>query len=170
MRDLVIVLRLVHIISGVFWVGAALVMTFFLFPALAGAGPAAGPVIAGLQRRGLLTALPVSAGLTLVSGMWLFQIASGGAPAAFARSAVGGTLGLAGVLAVAAFVLGMVVSRPAAMRAGRLSQRLATAAAEERDTLQRQIQDLQRRALVANRIVAALLIATVAGMATARYL
>lgn len=170
MQDLVIVLRLVHILSGVFWVGSALLMTFFVFPAMAAAGPAAGPVAAGLQRRGLMTALPVTAGLTLASGLWLFQIAGSGNPGAFMRSAPGVTFGAAGVAAILAFAIGMLVSRPAMMTSARLGQSLATAPADQHETLQQRIRALQRRGALGNRIVAALLLLAVAGMAVARYL
>ena len=37
----ILVLRLVHVLGGMFWVGSGLFSTFFLLPALAGAGPAA---------------------------------------------------------------------------------------------------------------------------------
>lgn len=58
MNGELIVLRLVRILCGIFWVGSGLFSSLFLAPALAGSGEAMGPVMAGLQRRGLFTALP----------------------------------------------------------------------------------------------------------------
>lgn len=171
MERLIIGLRLVHVIAGVFWVGTTLFFAFFLAPVLGSAGPAAGPVMGGLQRRGMMTALPVSAVLTLASGMWLYQLVSGGSIAAFMRSPVGATFAGAGALALVAFVLGMAVARPSAMAAVRLSQELASASDDaERATLQGRILGLQRRNAIVTRVVSIMLVAAVAGMAVARYM
>ena len=68
-----VVLRLVHILGGIFWLGSGLFTTFFLIPALGRAGPAAaGPVMGALQQRRLFTVLPVVALLTILSGVRLF--------------------------------------------------------------------------------------------------
>src|SRR5688500_5509174 len=65
-----IVLRLIHIVGGVFWVGSALFTAFFLMPTLMQAGPsAAGPVMGGLQQRKLMVWLPVVAVLVMLSGL-----------------------------------------------------------------------------------------------------
>ena len=42
--------RLVHIVSGVFWVGGILFMVRFLFPTALALGLAAGPVMNHLNR------------------------------------------------------------------------------------------------------------------------
>ena len=90
----ILVLRLVHILGGIFWVGSGLFTTFFLVPALASSGPSAGPVMTALQRRHLFTALPVSALLTILSGLRLMWIGSAGfAPAYFASASGGGGAG-----------------------------------------------------------------------------
>ena len=170
MSTLIIGLRLVHILAGIFWVGTTLFLAFFLAPALGSAGPAAGPVMGGLQRRGMMTALPVSALLTMASGAWLYQLVSGGSIAAFMRSAPGATLAGAGTLALLAFALGMAVARPAAMAAARLSQELPAVSDEaERARRQEQLRALQHRNAVVSRVVAVMLIASAAGMAVARY-
>ena len=56
MHAAVIALRLIHILSAIFWVGTLLFTTFYLFPATAKAGPAAGPVMGNLRDRGFLLA------------------------------------------------------------------------------------------------------------------
>jgi uncharacterized membrane protein len=168
---LIIALRLVHILAGIFWVGTTLFLAFFLAPALGSAGPAGGAVMGGLQRRGMMTALPVAALLTLASGTWLYQLVSGGSIAAFMRSPTGAALAGAGTLALLTFVLGMALARPTAMAAARLSQELSAVTDEaERARRQEQLRALQRRNAVVSRVVALLLIAAAAGMAVARYL
>lgn len=56
-----IVLRLVHVLGGIFWVGSGLFMVFFLVPAMGTVGPTAGQVMGGLQQRRLITVVPVIA-------------------------------------------------------------------------------------------------------------
>jgi len=48
---MILVLRFLHIVAGVFWVGGSLFATRFIMPSLKAAGPAAGPVLAELGKR-----------------------------------------------------------------------------------------------------------------------
>lgn len=164
-----LVLRLVHVLSGLVWVGAMVFMSAFLMPALQHAGPAAGAVMAGLQQRRLMTFMPVVASLTLLSGFRLYWIMSDGFSAAYARSPTGLTFGVAGLLALAAFVLGLAVIRPAMARAGMLGQRLASASEAERVAIQQEMQHLRARGASLSLVAAALVVLAAAGMAVARY-
>ena len=93
MDPLVIVLRFVHVVFGALWVGMVAFVTFFLMPALQAAGPEGGKVMAAVNRRGFMTALPILAIGALISGFWLYYIVGAGDPAAFGRSPRGMTLG-----------------------------------------------------------------------------
>ena len=167
----IILLRLIHVLSGIFWVGTVLFNTFYLFPVLAAAGPAAAPVMAGLQRRRLMTALPIAALLTIASGAALFWLVSGGSVAAFSHSRTGATLAGSALLAIAGFLIGMFVTRPAALEAGRLGRELASlSAGPNREALQRRMAALQRRSATGSSIMTVLLLGAAAGMAVARYL
>src|SRR5881397_2328433 len=94
-----IVLRLVHVVSGALWLGMMAFTTYFLAPALGDVGPEGGKVMAALQRRRLMTVMPLLALTTLISGMWLFARFSGGS-AAVLRTAVGLAYGLGGAAAL----------------------------------------------------------------------
>ena len=72
MDPLVIVLRLIHVVAGALWVGMVTFVTYYLQPALQEAGPEGGKVMAALQRRGIMTVMPILAVATLVSGLWLY--------------------------------------------------------------------------------------------------
>ena len=65
-----LVLRVVHVLGGVFWVGAMMYNAFFLMPALSQAGPAAGPVMAGMQQRKLFMWLPIVAVATMLAAAY----------------------------------------------------------------------------------------------------
>ena len=45
----IIVLRLLHILGGVFWVGAITYATFFVMPSIAEAGPGGGAAVPHVQ-------------------------------------------------------------------------------------------------------------------------
>ena len=165
-----IVLRLVHVLGGVFWAGSAIFSWLFLAPALAGVGPAAGQVMGALQRRGLFTALPVVALLTIGSGLRLMWIGSGGFAAAYFASGPGLTLALAGAAAIVAFLLSLLVTRPASVRAAALGGAIAAATDDaERARLAARLDATRRTATVAGVAGGVLLTLAVVGMGVARY-
>ena len=164
-----LLLRVVHIVGGIFWVGSALFTFFFLMPTLMKAGPvAAGPVMAGMQQRKLMVWLPVVAILVILSGARLMMIASGGDSHWFVHR-TGHAYSVSAGLAVLAFLIGMFVNRPAMVKAGKLSQS-AVSDAPTRAAIQEEVKRLQRRSYVATLIVTILLIAASIGMSIARYL
>lgn len=165
-----LLLRLVHIVGGIFWVGSTLLTTFFLFPALATVGPAAGEVFAAVQRRKLSAYLLAAALLTVLSGLRLLWITSGGLSSAYFDTPPGMGFATAGTTAIVAFLLGILVSRPAAMRAAQLGAGMASAPPERRAALAAEAAVLRRRSAVTGTVVAALLVLAAAGMSVARYL
>jgi hypothetical protein len=168
---LVIVLRFVHVVAGAIWVGMVVFTTFFLMPAIQEVGPDGGKVMAAVQRRGLMTVMPILALGALISGIWLYLRAAAGMHAEFARSPVGMAFGLGGLAAIAAWVLGVAVLRPSMLKAMALGQSLGpSASAEERQSVMAEAQRLRARAAAASRATAYLLLFSVAAMAVARYL
>jgi len=168
---LVLVLRFVHVVFGALWVGMVAFGTFFLLPAIQEAGPDGGKVMAAVQRRGLLTVMPLLALGALISGVWLYIRAAAGMHAEFARSPVGMAFGLGGLASIVAYAIGIAVMRPSMMKAMALGQSLsATTSAEKRQSVMAETQRLRSRAAAAGRATAYLLLFAVATMAVARYL
>jgi uncharacterized membrane protein len=166
-----LVLRLVHILGGMIWVGTGIFTSFFLMPTLAQAGPAAGQVIAGLQRRRLFTFLPIVAVLTILSGVRLMQITSAGFSPAWFASAPGRTYAWSGVAAIVGFLIGIFIGRPAAMRAAKLAQTMSTATDEaSRASIAVTLERHRRVASIGSLLSIALVVLAAAGMAVARYL
>ncbi|HWL38826.1 MAG TPA: hypothetical protein VNO75_01215 [Gemmatimonadaceae bacterium] len=166
-----LVLRLIHILGGIFWLGSGLFTMFFLMPALGRAGPAAaGPLMGGLQQSRLFTVLPVVAVLTILSGLRLFQIVSGGFSPAYVWSPMGQTFLWSGIAAIVAFLLSLVVARPVMLRAGQLAAGIAKLPQEERADAAKELERLQRRGKIASIVATTLLIGAGAGMAVARYI
>jgi uncharacterized membrane protein len=171
MSSELVVLRIVHVLGGIFWVGSGLFTTVFLAPALGQLGPAgAGPVMGALQQRRLFTILPVVAVLTILSGVRLLQIASGGFSPVYFDSRTGQTFLWSGVAAVIAFLLSLLVARPAMVRMGQLSASMATMPEAERGARSAEIGRLRRRSGLASIAATVLLIGAAVGMAVARYL
>jgi uncharacterized membrane protein len=167
----ILVLRVVHIVGGIFWVGSAMFTGLFLLPALAKAGPAAGQVMIGLQQRRLYTVLPTVALLTMVSGLRLMWITSLGFSRAYFASPVGHTYAVSGMAAIISFIIGMLVARPAAVRVASLGQQLAaTTDTAARDSLSAEMERMRRRATVGSTIALVLLILAATGMSVGRYL
>jgi hypothetical protein len=170
-RALFLGLRLLHIGFGAFWVGAMVMMAWFVIPSARSAGPAGGAVLQrmmGVHR--LPTWLSVASGTTLLSGLvmyWRLSRAGGGS---WARTPMGVGLSVGAAAAIAAMVVGFSMSLPAGRRIGELGARMQSAGGPPDAALVAQMQALQQRAHTAARIIAGLLLLAAAAMATARYL
>lgn len=166
---LLLIARLLHVVLGVFWAGTLIFNAVFLLPAIRDAGPDGAKVAAGLMRRRFFDILPAVAGLTVLSGFWLYWRASGGLASGYLRSPPGLTYGLGGIAAVLALLLGVGVMRPAMLRAAALTQGAVSLAPAERETQLAAAQALRMRAGAAGRVVAGLLLAAAGAMALGRY-
>jgi uncharacterized membrane protein len=166
MDPLLIVLRIVHVVGGVFWAGGMLFVTHFFEPAVRDSGPDGAKVMQALQKRRYTDVMPVVAAFTLVSGFWLYFRTFGVGPGASGPAL---WLGTGGLLALAAFVVGMTLVRPSAARVGALGVELAQAPPERKDALAAEVARLRGRMRLGGRIVAGLLGITILCMAVGRY-
>jgi hypothetical protein len=167
--DLVI-LRLVHIGVGIFWVGAVFTQFFFLLPAANAIGPAAAPFQYQLVRgRRFATAVLASAVITIGAGIWLLWITSGGLDPdlLFGSSRIGFTLG--GIVAILAFAVGSAYVYPRTMRIAGILDGPMTEARPPTPDEGAALRVLGGEVLRAGWAVVAGLILSVAAMATARY-
>lgn len=145
---LTVALRLVHVGGGAIWVGMMVFNVFFLGPAFAEAGPAGGAVAAALQKRRVMTITPIIALLTVASGIWLMIRVYGGRP--------GMALNLGAAATIVAFLMGIIVMRPAMMRAMTTTDPAEAAR-------------LRARGAVLGKVVTWLLLFALGAMAVARY-
>jgi uncharacterized membrane protein len=166
----ILVLRLLHVLGGMAWVGFATYNTFFLIPAFGEAGPAAAPVFASLQKRRLFIILPALAAVTILSGVRLLMITSNGFDAAFFGTRMGLALAGGGLMALLGFIVGMFITRPAMEKAGALSAKRASASADEQRTLDAQIARSRAVGATSSLWATVLMLVSAAAMAVARYL
>jgi uncharacterized membrane protein len=160
---LIVLARAAHVIGGVAWAGSAIVMTFAIAPVLSRhAGDGAGKWLGMVAQRAGITS-GIGALLTVVSGIYMFAVLHAHDDSAGAR-----VLGAGALAALLSFALGAFVSRPAGMKLAKLQQAAqpdATPTAEHKEL----VASLRTRAMVSSRITLALLILSVAAMATFRY-
>jgi uncharacterized membrane protein len=165
-----IVLRLVHILSAILWVGSGLFTSFFLVPVLTASPAVMGQVVAGLTRRRLFLVLQIAAALTILTGLRLLAIDSAGFDGSYFATGTGRTFAISGLLAIIAAVLSFGVSRPAVVRAGAIAASIAASSdAAEKARLTSEADRLRRRATVASTASVSLGILAAAGMSIARY-
>lgn len=165
-----LVLRLLHVVLGAFWIGAGLVSTLFLIPALSNDGRLMGEVMARLERRGYFTALAIVGLVTILTGFRLLWIVSDGLGADYFARATGQVYAAGAVAAVVGFLLAMFVSRPAAARTAQLMPQRASAASDaERARIDEDLTRLRRRGSRASAIAVALIAIATVTMAVARY-
>lgn len=167
---LTLILRFAHVFFGALWVGMMAFQVFFLMPALGEAGPDAGKVMAALAKRRIPVIMPIIALIVLISGIWLFQRMSGGNMGALMATPMGQAFAWGGAAALIAFVVGIVVMRPAMMRSMQLAESLPSVPPEQRATHSAEIQRLRSRGVVLGKVVTFLLLFALAAMAVARYL
>ena len=164
-----IVVRLIHILGGIFWVGAMIFVMRFLMPAMVEAGPDGGKVMAGIMRRGYTQAMMVAGILVILSGLYLYWRVSAGFDRHYLESRPGHTYAFGGIFAIIAFTIGVSITRPAMMKATALTQSASGATGAEKDTLLAQAQALRIRGAKAGKIVMWLLILSTITMAIGRY-
>ena len=166
---LLILLRIVHVVAGVFWAGTILFIVHFLEPAVREAGPDGARVMQALQKRRYLDVLPATAALTLLSGFGLFWRIFGRLHPGPGASGAELTLGLGGFVALFAFVVGITVLRPSSLRIGALVAERAQASPDRREALEQEMARFRLRARRAGRWIAALLGIAIVCMAVGRY-
>src|SRR2546426_12269347 len=98
-----ILLRVIHIVSGVFWAGAAFFLVGCLQPVVAASRPEGGRLMQRLtSQKRFQMAMPVAAGVTILSGLALYGRGSAGVQIAWITSGTGLVLALSSVAAILA--------------------------------------------------------------------
>ena len=167
---LMILLRVIHVLTGILWVGAAVFVARFLVPAVRGAGPAAGPVMQQLIQRGLPAYMPTLAIFTVLSGFGLYWRDSGGFRLhEWLGSGTGRTFGLGGIIGLVVLIYGAVIVSPAAKRMGALGARMREAGGAPAPELAAEMQRTQAQLGRGSAIAASLLVIAALCMAVARY-
>lgn len=166
-----VVLRLLHVVCGVYWAGTIMFFATLLEPTIREAGPSGGQIMQGLMRRHFLNIIPIMAVLTVLSGIDLMRRVSAGFEAAWFSSSVGMTFSIGGLAAIVGLAIGVGIMRPAAVRMMKLGKEVAANPdGQPNDSQMAESARLRRRSQLALRAVASLLTVAVVSMAVARYM
>jgi hypothetical protein len=166
-----IILRVLHIAAGVFWVGAAALFFFFVEPTVKELGPTGGAFMGHLaQKKKMPVAILASAGLTILAGILLYLRSSGGFDLDWITSSTGLTFTIGGLAGIAAFLIGLTVVKPSVDKLGALGAEIQAAGGQPSETQAAQLLAVDSRLKSVGRLNMALLTLAVLAMATARYL
>ena len=163
----VAILRLIHIICSVFWVGGDLVYFGFIEPVARKLGPESAKFMEFLMvRQKLPVAISWTSRLTVISGALLFLRDSDMFRSGWVTSSVGIGFEIGAALGIAAMVLGEFVLGPTARRMGSIG---ATIQGEPNLEQTAELNRLGTRMTKAGLFEIIFSVAALAFMATARY-
>ena len=165
MNILIVVLRLIHIIGGVFWVGTALIMAFFITPSIQVTAEAGQRFLGHLITKTPLGPIHgLSAILTVLAGVSLYWIDSQGFTSDWMTSASGLGFGIGGIFGFFGVITSIVHALNLRSLAG-ATQSQGKPTPEQMD----KIQATQKRLGVIGRVDSIVLLLALSFMATARY-
>jgi uncharacterized membrane protein len=166
MTYLIWLLRIIHIVAGVFWVGGTLFMTFFVGPTIGATGEAGQKFVGHLMNNlKLSNRMSTAAGLTILAGFILYGL-DARAGAGWLRSSFAMGLGIGAAFAIIGLIFGIMI--------GRTTKAMADLGAQMQGkpspTQLTQMQSIQKQQATYSRISAISLILATIFMAVARYL
>lgn len=165
-----ITLRLIHILSGVFWIGSAFVMAAFIEPTIRATAPESQKVMGHLSgpRRFPLW-ISVAAVLATLSGVILYWGDSEGfRSVGWMSSATGVTFTIGGISGLAAFVIGFVMAKPAGDGIAALARQIQAGGKPPTPEQLGVMAALQNQLALSGRLTSILLIIALIAMAVAQ--
>lgn len=166
----VILLRIIHILAGVFWAGGAFALVGFVSPAAAQAGPAGGQF---MQRLVLGTrwvlAVSAAAGLAVLSGLLLYWRASGGLRPEWLSTGTGIAFTIGGLAGVTAMFIGVRVGGSSRQLA-ELGKQIGSAGGPPSPEDAARLAALGARLQSLGTVTVTLLVIAVLAMSSARYI
>ena len=166
MQFILIVLRLIHIAAGAFWVGSALMLALIILPEMRKAGPGSER---SLPMSQISQAMGISSMLTTAAGLLLYWLVSGFCWVWISSPlGIGFTLGsLAGI---AAFLFGMFSTGPTSGKIAALAAQMQAAGGPPQPEQLAEMGRLQAKLASSSKWSTILATTALALMAMARYL
>jgi uncharacterized membrane protein len=169
MNILILVLRVIHIFSGVFWVGFAFFNIGFLQPTVKATGAEGQKTMQYLtQKTRLLSTVYATATLTMLSGLTMYWILSG-FRLSFIGSGYGLVLTIGSIAGVIAWIYAVVVIRGIFNRMGAIGQQIQAQGGPPNPEQATQLQALVARLGKVGQVALVFLVIALLGMATAQY-
>lgn len=166
-----LLLRFVHVVGAILWVGGGAYAAFFLVPALFATPHLIPQVMEGLQRRKTFVILPTIGLLVVLTGVRLLWIDSAGFNESFLSTGPGRTFSVGGTAGILAFLVQVVIQRPAGLKLGKVAAALAgSPTPEERQRLSAEADRLRKRNSWSVQAAVGLGLLAATAMSIARYM
>lgn len=167
---LLIGLRLVHVVAGILWGGAAVYYLFFVKPSVKAIGPVGPQFMQNLmERRKLPIFMMATSLLTVLAGGILFWFSSSGFTPAWMASGPGIGFTIGAIAALVAFFVGGLGVGPTSAELGVLGGQIAASGNGPTPEQVSTLQKLEKRLGLAERVDFIMLAIAMLTMATARY-
>ena len=167
-----VVFRILHIVGGVMWTGSVFLFVFFIRPSAAAIAPAGAPFMAELLgRRRLIPWLLSFASVTILAGAYLYWKGwdAAGGLGGWLDSEFGLTLTIGAIAAIAAFLVGLVGTRPTVARMLAIGAAVAASGGPPTPEQAAELAAIQQRLGVYGKTSLSLVGVAVLTMAIARY-
>ena len=166
-----LILRLIHIFTGVFWAGSAMYLAIFVMPAARALGPDGGKFMGQLVRtKNLPMWMNIIGILNILSGLRLIMILYKNSNGEWFSTRYGIGIFIGTVAAIAAFIIGFMVIRFAANKMNSITSAIAAAGVPPTPEQAQQLGMLRAKIGKGTVVVAWHLAAAVIFMSIARYL
>ncbi len=137
-----LVLKIIHVVAGVLWVGSAVVIAAFLMPSARALGPQAAPFMSHLmQKQKLSQYMMMVSGLNALSGLIMYWRVSSGFSMMSLHwpGGIGLIVGMVSGLII--LIWGHAVQAPTAKKLGQLTAQLSGAPSPEQQQAIQMLQD-----------------------------
>jgi uncharacterized membrane protein len=167
---LILLLRIIHIVAGVCWVGGAVVHTLFIEPSAKATAPDSRKFIQYLMgRRKYGAFMGITSLLTVLAGGLLYWRSSAGFQWAWIQSGPGLMFTVGAVIGLAVYLWGTLLIAPRAARLGALGAQLEAAGGPPTPDQAAELRRLDKEMSFIGRVDFVLLAIALFAMATARY-
>jgi uncharacterized membrane protein len=171
MVTLLLILRLLHILAGVFWAGASFLMTWFIEPAVRASGDDGRRFMQRLAASGRFgRAMATASGGSVLAGLWLMWILGDTLGTEFFETGRGLALSLGMLLGIAAFVVGMVMQNRSTRRMAAIGREITATGGPPSPAHAAEMEKLTGTVRRGGQIVSILLLVTVILMAVSRHI
>jgi hypothetical protein len=168
-RTITILLRLIHILAGIFWVGTAFLVAGFLVPTLRATGREGGVFVRHLmQQRRLQVFLGIAMLLTVLSGLIMYGRVTAATQGSWAGTPPGIAYGVGGLAAILGAIAGSLIGGSAGRRMATIGGSIGAGGPSPEQ--QTEMGRLQQRLALGTRVSAGFLAIAAGAMAIARYL
>ena len=168
--EYLIFLRIVHIVSAIFWAGGVMYLALFIAPAVRALGPDGGKFMQQLSRTNRMPMImTIAATLTVVGGVLLIERLSGGFTPEWFGTPHGIVISIGATFAIIAYCIGLFVNRPTVEKIAVIGKAAAEKGGPPSPEQMAALQKLRTRLFSAINITAFLVLAAAIAMSVARY-